>query len=795
MEKIISLNKLLCKIVIRRNVSIFLILSLILAINMSSYAQGIAIGQLGAEPHASSILDLQSTQHGLLIPRMTTAQRGEIKSPAEGLLIYNTTSNKLDVYTGAEGWYSLESVSDGVATGSTAPGGGMSVNETGADPHDVAILDVSSTEKGFLLPRTEPTTVSVPTESLIIFNTISKRLTIYDGSDWTEVFHNAESTTTGTGTGSQTGMLISNTDDTQPHHSAMLELRSTNGKGLLVPRMTTAQRNALAPVQGLIIYNTETQTINYCTGTEWHKLHNGSWEECGDDITFTYNGTEVTYGTVESLGKCWLDRNLGASQVATESYDYSAFGDLFQWGRAADGHQLIIWTAWNERTSVNPTTEGECDAVDDNTPPHPNFIKCNSIPYDWREPKNNNLWQGIDGLNNPCPSGWRLPSNDEWNSERLSWAPNINATGAINSPLKLPQANFRKYSDGLYEVSDAAYWSYSVNDIYARAIFIRGSNSNTFNAQRASGFSVRCIKGCPVPIQPTQGTHISSKTEITWNWNVVEGADGYKYNTINEYYTATDNGASTTYIQTGLTCSTQYTIYVWAYSDCGNSSEITLTQTTVACCDGITAPSGYGVVESLGKCWLDRNIGASQVATSSTDHLSYGDLFQWGRAADGHQLINWTAWNAGTPVNPATAGACDAVGTNTPSHSNFIKCNSGNYDWRNPQNPSLWQGADGTNNPCPAGWRVPTFAEWNTERLSWAPNNNATGAINSPLKLPLAGLNHCINGSINLSGSRGYYWSSSVDGTYSRSLNFNSEAASIGSLLRAYGYSVRCIKD
>jgi len=33
---------------------------------------------------------------------------------------------------------------------------------------------------------------------------------------------------------------------------------------------------------------------------------------------------------------------------------------------------------------------------------------------------------------------------------------------------------------------------------------------------------------------------------------------------------------------------------------------------------------------------MDRNLGATQVATSSTDENSYGDLYQWGRRADGH---------------------------------------------------------------------------------------------------------------------------------------------------------------
>jgi uncharacterized protein (TIGR02145 family) len=35
-------------------------------------------------------------------------------------------------------------------------------------------------------------------------------------------------------------------------------------------------------------------------------------------------------------------------------------------------------------------------------------------PYDWRVPQNDNLWQGVDGTNNPCPEGWRIPTQTEW---------------------------------------------------------------------------------------------------------------------------------------------------------------------------------------------------------------------------------------------------------------------------------------------------------------------------------------------------------------------------------------------
>jgi len=56
-------------------------------------------------PDASSILDLTSTTQGALLPRMTTTERNAISSPANGLLIYNTTANQFQYYNaGLANW-------------------------------------------------------------------------------------------------------------------------------------------------------------------------------------------------------------------------------------------------------------------------------------------------------------------------------------------------------------------------------------------------------------------------------------------------------------------------------------------------------------------------------------------------------------------------------------------------------------------------------------------------------------------------------------------------------------------
>jgi uncharacterized protein (TIGR02145 family) len=184
---------------------------------------------------------------------------------------------------------------------------------------------------------------------------------------------------------------------------------------------------------------------------------------------------------------------------------------------------------------------------------------------------------------------------------------------------------------------------------------------------------------------------------------------------------------------------------------------------------------------STGKIWMDRNLGATQVATSSTDADAYGDLYQWGRGADGHEKRN-----SGTTSTLSSS--------NTPGHGNFITNGSSSYDWRSPQNDNLWQGTNGTNNPCPSGYRLPTEAEWDAERASWS-SNNSNGAFASPLKLPVAGYRSNHNGLLYNVGSTGVYWSSTVDGTLASYLGFYSSNAYMRSFLRADGYSVRCLKD
>ena len=186
-----------------------------------------------------------------------------------------------------------------------------------------------------------------------------------------------------------------------------------------------------------------------------------------------------------------------------------------------------------------------------------------------------------------------------------------------------------------------------------------------------------------------------------------------------------------------------------------------------------------------GKTWMDRNLGASRVATSSTDAQSYGDLYQWGRGTDGHQFRNSGTTNI-------------LSGVDQPTHGKFISQNYSGGDWRSPQNDNLWQGVNGKNNPCPSGYRIPTEAEWIAERESWELKDR-TGAFNSPLKLTVGGYRFftgLLPAALLGVGSSGNYWSSSTENSdTSRGFSFGFMYADGASIGRAGGRSIRCIKD
>jgi hypothetical protein len=200
---------------------------------------------------------------------------------------------------------------------------------------------------------------------------------------------------------------------------------------------------------------TYTSTLTGLTGNTLYYVRayatNSVGTTYGPQISFT---TQDPNTVVTGTGRTWQNKNLGAARVATTRFDVDAFGDLYQWGRGTDGHE--------KRTSSTTNAVSSTDI-----PGNALFIVENTR-LNWRNPNNDNLWQGVNGVNNPCPTGFRIPTQAEWEAERLSWT-SSNAEGAFASPLKLTQGGRRSSSGSIGEVGSISdengngkYWSSTI---------------------------------------------------------------------------------------------------------------------------------------------------------------------------------------------------------------------------------------------------------------------------------------------------------------------------------------------
>jgi hypothetical protein len=221
---------------------------------------------------------------------------------------------------------------------------------------------------------------------------------------------------------------------------------------------------------------------------------------------------------------------------------------------------------------------------------------------------------------------------------------------------------------------------------------------------------------------------------------------------------------------------------------------------TVEARTGITHDSvSYNTVKSpdTNKYWLDRHLGASQVATSSTDAASYGGLYQWGRPTDGHQV-----------TSTLTANTATRAASITPANDNFITNAAAPYDWMvntaqdgidgddsgNLRSTFLAQ-IDGTG-VCPIGFRAPTITELTADTINATTTDvtNSATAFSSFLRLPVAGNRNRGGGILDTVSSYGNVWSSTASGSKAFYVFFGSTQGVIGDYYRGYGFSVRCLR-
>lgn len=342
------------------------------------------------------------------------------------------------------------------------------------NPDASSVLELTSDQKGFLPPRlttVQRDSIPNPALGLTIYNTTKKCLEWYLSAGW----YNACG---------DNGMAV-----------LAINKCNTNASGSLI------EGN---PVSG--VSQTITVDVSFPGYYEMRAQANGvTFTSSGNftstglhDIVLSASGTPDNYGThtfalnantatcnfdrttiltlTSPTTRIWMAYNLGATAPPKAMDDVAQYGDYYQWGRATDGHEK----------STSPTTPTQSPTT---SPIHGNFITGND---NWQTSGDTNLWQGLTGINNPCPSGFRLPTVQEWEDEIK--ALNItDRTTAYNSILKLTVGGWRKRSDGTFGSKSGSgfYWSDSVN----KELRLKTSGyTGIYSAIVADGLNVRCIK-------------------------------------------------------------------------------------------------------------------------------------------------------------------------------------------------------------------------------------------------------------------------------------------------------------
>ena len=525
-----------------------------------------------------------------------------------------------------------------------------------------------------------------------------------------------------------------NADQSEPDPSAGLDVKF-NDKGVLLPRMTLQQRNSiLNPVEGLMVYCTNCGRLG--AGGALSIFTNGAW-------------------TV--IGPCTVNPVTGATHTASPGKI------IWQWTGTASG---VKWNTTNDFDNATDlgyaTSKTETNILCGQTYTRYvwNYSECGVAGVTSLTVTTDPAVPDAPVAGSHVPSLFQIVWN--WNAVPTATGYKWSATDDFASATEMG-TSLSKTETGLI-----------CNTAYTRYIW-------GYNACGVSTVTMITASTNPPPNPPLAGTHVPSSSQIVWNWNQSSGASGYKWNTINDYSTATDMGTATSKTETGLNCGTLYTRYVWAYNSCGTSTPTTITQTTANCLCGqpITdARDGksYNTVLIGAQCWMAQNlnigtrINGSQVQTNNQviEKYCFGDL----------------------------ESNCDIYG--------------GLYQWDEAMQYVTTAGVQGI---CPAGWHLPTDAEWTTlttflggESVAggkmketgtthWSSPN--TGATNTSGFTALPGGNRGSNGSFYGLTYYAYFWSSSESSSsnaWYRILYYNSETVGQG-YTKSPGFSGRCLKD
>lgn len=144
-----------------------------------------------------------------------------------------------------------------------------------------------------------------------------------------------------------------NTTATNPDASAMLDVDSNN-KGVLIPRMSTSERNAIpSPADGLLVFDTTEDAFFFynASNSAWDRI-SSMWTYDAGEVTLSDNNEDVHIGTYNNPGKLGVE---GVGEVAVYGYSDNNYGIQ---GRTVSGNAGVFGST-NATTTFSAGVWGE----------------------------------------------------------------------------------------------------------------------------------------------------------------------------------------------------------------------------------------------------------------------------------------------------------------------------------------------------------------------------------------------------------------------------------------------------
>jgi len=405
-------------------------------------------------------------------------------------------------------------------------------------------------------------------------------------------------------------------------------------------------------------------------------------------------------------------------------------------------------------------------------------------------------------INDPCPSGYRMPTESQWEgvmennvqTATGTWSNNVtNYTSArlFGDELMLPATGTRNHSDGAlyFRGVRGNYWS-STQSTSDNAEFLSfdSFSAETDSNYKAYGYSVRCITE-----PPTLGTdQVTLQPGESETVNISGGTGNYTSVTSSNGDVASATLGTNTITITGVS---RGTVAITVEDSGGSIAFLTaMIDTSPYSCGAYVAPDVWKEFD----CYNLAAIGKTVYDDPFTPSWRLiGGYWRWGtKGTDPGQWYNTnTEHFAHGPTSPYVEGANDG------SISGWMSTNyAPNGAWSDTEKTS--------NDPCPPGFRVPTISQWegvveNNIQIAvgtWdSDDTNYSSArfFGNDLMLPAAGYRYSGSGELSNRGEYGIYWSSSESIIYSTSawyLFFDNNVKTI-EYYRRNGLSVRCIAE